>query len=135
MLSTTSSQLINTQSAFEKQDVIERLVELDSKNKILLNPNVSKEDLLTIKIKAQQDLDRLRKLFRLFKILAIVCFAMPAIIYLIKIFDQTVVSDFNKVAFILLMVSNLLLAHGQHVRIKKLEQQIILLDFLQNVDT
>lgn len=132
MQSTTSSQLINAQSAFAKQDVIERLVELDSKNKILLNPNVSKEDLLAVKTKTQQDLDRLRKLFRLFTILAIVCFAMPAIIYLIKIFDQTAVTDFNKVAFILMLMSNLFLGHAQHVRIKRMEQQVLLLDLLQN---
>lgn len=119
------------QSASAKQDIIERLIKLDSNNNFLLDANVSEEDFLGVKIRVQQDLDTAGKSFKIFSILALICFAITAVISFLKLFNEETGPDLNKKAlFILLTVSNMFSAYALRVRVEKLKQQIILLDFL-----
>lgn len=119
------------QSASAKQDIIERLIKLDSNNNFLLDANVSEEDFLGVKIRVQQDLDTAGKSFKIFGILALVCFTITTVISFLKLFNEASGPDLNKKAlFILLTVSNMFSAYALRVRVEKLKQQIILLDFL-----
>lgn len=119
-----------------RQDLINRLVKLNKKNKFLISANTTNVNLTNLKVGIQQNLNKIKKGAKAFEILAYICMTIIAVVAFIKVFSDNGGPDLNKGAlFIFLTASFTFSAFSQKLRVERLEQQIFLLNILEKMDS
>lgn len=118
-----------------RQELINRLVQLNRKNKFLLSTDTSSVDWSNLKLDIQQNLRKLKKAAKVYEILAYVLMTITGVVALIKLFSVNGGPDLNKGALLIfLTVSNMFSAFSQRIRVERLEKQILLLDILEKMN-
>lgn len=118
-----------------RQELINRLVQLNKKNRFLLSADASHLDRSNLKNDIQQNLDKLKKGAKAYEILAYILMPITAIVSLIKLFSDNGGPDLNKGALLIfLTVSSMFSAFSQRIRVERLEKQILLLDILEKIN-
>lgn len=117
-----------------RQELIDRLVQLNKKNKFLLSADTSNVDWSNLKLDIQENLDKLKKGAKIYEILAYILMTITGVVALIKLFSDNG-PDLNKGALLIfLTVSNMFSAFSQRIRVERLEKQILLLDILEKMN-
>lgn len=118
-----------------RQDLIDRLVTLNKKNKFLISANTTNMNWTNLKVGIQQSLNKIKKDAKASEILAYICMTITAVEAFIKTFNENIGPDMNKGAlFILITVSFMFSAFSQKIRVERLEQQTFLLHILEKMD-
>jgi hypothetical protein len=116
-----------------RQHLVNKLIELGG---ISLPADAANINLAKLKSGVQEDLNRQRSTTKMFEILAYILLSLTGIFALIRLLDLASWPDMNKGAlFIFLTATYSLAVFPRKAKVKKLEEQMLLLDLLENIDT
>lgn len=125
--------MINMEMPAIRQHLVNKLIELGA---ISLPADAANLNWAKLKSSAQEDHKRQRATAKMFEILAYVLLSITGIFSLIRLLDLAVWPDMNKGAlFIFLTATYSLAVFPRKAKVKKLEEQMLLLDLLVNIDT
>lgn len=124
------------ETLYLKKDLIEKLLKLDDKNKVLLNENIFEKNFSDRYLEVQNELSKLKKISPLFSPLAYALMLATCIVVVGKIIGYFEDFNMNKaIVMILVTILNFILAFNQKLRIAKLKKQIMVFEILSNLES
>ena len=122
------------ETLYLKKELIEKLLKLDEKNKVLLNENNFEKHFSDRYLEVQNELSKLKKISYPFSPLAYTLLFATCIILTGKIIGYFEDFNINKaIVMIFVTILNVFLAFNQKLRVANLEKQAVVFEILRKL--
>lgn len=119
-----------------RQDIIDRLAMINKKNKFAIAGEMNEAGWSNLKLNLQQKLDKKKNFLKPAEIIAYICMFITGVLAFIKLAYATVNFDLNKGALLIFItIANTFSYFSRRIQVEKLENQILLLDLLQKINS